>query len=108
MHLGHNSATAADTPPQPAMRAIPVLRALSDPTRLGLIRCLLKGERCVGDLTDALGLRQPRISHHLAILRRLELVVDRRAGKKIFYRLHPRWQSDARLDLGDLRLEFRR
>ena len=101
------------TSPYPAggkSPAISVLGALADPTRLGLIRCLLQGERCVGDLTDAMGLRQPRVSHHLAILRRLDLVVDRRAGKKIYYRLHPRWQengSPSRLDLGPLQLEFR-
>ena len=92
------------------LQAVTVLRALADPTRLGLIRCLLQGERCVGDLTDAMGLRQPRVSHHLAILRKLELVVDRRAGKKIYYCLHPRWQvngSPSRLDLGSVQLEFR-
>ena len=91
-------------------QAVSVLGALADPTRLGLIRCLLQGERCVGDLTDAMGLRQPRVSHHLAILRRLDLVVDRRAGKRIYYRLHPRWQgngSPSRLDLGAVQLEFR-
>ncbi len=91
-------------------QAVSVLGALADPTRLGLIRCLLQGERCVGDLTDAMGLRQPRVSHHLAILRKLHLVVDRRAGKKIYYRLHPRWQgkgSPSRLDLGPVQLEFR-
>ena len=44
-------------------QAVSVLGALADPTRLGLIRCLLQGERCVGDLTDAMGLRQPRVSH---------------------------------------------
>ncbi len=91
-------------------QAVSVLRALADPTRLGLIRCLLQEERCVGDLTDAMGLRQPRVSHHLAILRKLHLVVDRRAGKKIYYRLHPRWQangSPSRLDLGPVQLEFR-
>ncbi len=91
-------------------QAIVVLRALADPTRLGLIRCLLQGERCVGDLTDAMGLRQPRVSHHLAILRRLDLVVDRRAGKRIYYCLHPRWRlngSPSRLDLGLVQLEFR-
>ncbi len=90
--------------------AVSVLGALADPTRLGLIRCLLQGELCVGDLTDAMGLRQPRVSHHLAILRKLHLVVDRRAGKKVYYRLHPRWQgngSPSRLDLGTVQMEFR-
>ena len=107
MRPGPFTATAGDLRPTRA-GAIPVLRALSDPTRLGLLRCLMDGERCVGDLTRILGLRQPRISHHLAILRRLELVTHRRAGKKIFYRLHARWHGDASLDLGGIRLELRR
>ena len=71
---------------------------------------LLGGERCVSDLTAALGLQQPRVSHHLAILRRAKLVVDRRSGKNIFYRLNPDWLDEGppvRLDLGPIRLEFR-
>jgi len=91
------------------LQTIAILSALADPTRLGLIRCLLQGERCVGDLTDAMGLRQPRVSHHLSILRKRGLVVDRRAGKKIYYRLHPCWRANGsapRLDLGPLQLEF--
>ncbi len=106
----NSGSTMASRRPGQTSQATPVLRALSDPTRLGLIRCLLQGERCVGDLTDTMGLRQPRVSHHLAILRKLDLVVDRRAGKKVYYRLHPRWQvsgSPSRLDLGAVQLEFR-
>jgi DNA-binding transcriptional ArsR family regulator len=99
-----------DESPSQRGSPIPLLRALSDPTRLGLIQCLLQGEMCVGELTRAMGMRQPRISHHLGILRRLELVQDRRAGKKIYYRLHPRRRVDgstSRLDLGPLQVEFR-
>jgi len=89
--------------------ATEVLKILADPTRLGLIEKLLDGERCVAALTDAMGLRQPRISHHLGILRRAGLVQNRRAGKKVFYRLSRRWLLDSprpRLDLGSFHLEF--
>lgn len=64
---------------------------LSDETRL---RCLLlleaKGELCVCDLTTALKMIQPKISRHLAILRKFDIVADRRAGIWIYYRIHPK------------------
>lgn len=66
------------------------LRALSDATRLRLVMLLLvQPELCVCDLTTALDLPQPKISRHLAILRETGLLLDRRAGQWIHYRLHP-------------------
>jgi len=47
------------------------LRAVADPTRLQLLSLIASapgGEACVCDLADALGLRQPTISHHLKLL----------------------------------------
>lgn len=67
-----------------------IFKALSDPTRL---RCLslLNGvdELCVCELTHALSLPQPKISHHLAALRKVGLVTDRKDGLWIFYRINP-------------------
>lgn len=64
--------------------------ALADETRL---RCLLllssQGELCVCELSTALGLAQPKISRHLALLRGAGLVLDRRHGAWIYYRLDP-------------------
>lgn len=64
--------------------------ALADPTRL---RCLLllaaEGELCVCELTHALGVSQPKISRHLAMLREAGIVSDRRDGLWIHYRIHP-------------------
>ena len=63
---------------------------LSDETRL---RCLLllvaKGELCVCDLTTILKIIQPKISRHLAILKKFKVVSDRRSGVWIYYRVHP-------------------
>ncbi len=73
--------------------------ALSDLTRLRILMLLLPcGERCVCDLTLALDLPQPKISRHLAVLRETGLLLDRRAGLWIHYRLHPdlpAWALDA-------------
>lgn len=65
-------------------------RALSDETRR---RCLLlligHGELCVCELTHALGLPQPKVSHHLAALRRAGIVSDRKQGLWVYYRTNP-------------------
>lgn len=65
-------------------------KLLADTTRL---RCLLlmqaEGELCVCELTHALGLSQPKVSRHLASLREAGIVLDRREGLWIYYRLHP-------------------
>jgi len=57
-------------------------KCLSDDTRLKTLLILSeKGELCVYDLTDALQLSQPKISRHLADLRKCGLVLDTRKGK---------------------------
>ena len=57
------------------------------------LRCLLLlqefGELCVCELTYAMELSQPHVSRHLAQLRESGLVIDRRQGQWVFYRLNP-------------------
>lgn len=67
--------------------AASVFKALGDPTRLRLLCLLLDGERCVCELTDAVEEAQPKISRHLAALRKAGLVATRRDGLWIHYRL---------------------
>ncbi len=64
------------------------------------LRCLVllqvSSELCVCELTHALGLSQPMVSRHLALLRQAELVSDRRAGVWIYYSINPdlpKWQQ---------------
>jgi len=65
-------------------------RTLSDPTRLRILMLLLKeDELCVCHLTEILKMSQPKISRHLAVLRENKLLLDRRSGLWIHYRLHP-------------------
>ncbi len=61
--------------------------ALSDPTRLQLVELLRAGERCVCELTDALESAQSRLSFHLRVLKEAGLVLDRREGRWVYYRL---------------------
>ncbi|APD91816.1 transcriptional regulator [Alteromonas mediterranea] len=69
-------------------------KCLSEDTRLKTLLMLsVKGELCVCDLTDALQLSQPKISRHLADLRKCGLVLDTRKGKWVYYKLHPELPS---------------
>ena len=63
-------------------------RALSDETRLRVIDLLRGGERCVCELTDALGLGQSLLSFHLKTLKDAGLVTDRREGRWSYYALN--------------------
>ena len=67
---------------KPAM----LFKTLSDPTRLRLLNLLACGETCVCELTDTLGVVQPKVSRHLARLKRAGLVDAQRNGKWIHYR----------------------
>jgi DNA-binding transcriptional ArsR family regulator len=62
-----------------------LFQVLASPIRLAVVRLLLDGERCVGDLIEALGIAQPRLSNHLACLRNCGLVQTRRQGNFIYY-----------------------
>lgn len=63
------------------------LKALSDPTRLAVLRRLATGEANVGDLMTAFGVAQNLMSHHLRVLREAHLVTSRREGKRMTYHL---------------------
>ena len=72
------------------MEANQFFKALSDFTRLRMLVLLSsEGELCVCELTYALDEIQPKISRHLAQLRELGVVLDRRQGQWIYYRLNP-------------------
>jgi ArsR family transcriptional regulator len=72
------------------MKPESVFKALSDLTRLRCVMLLAeKGELCVCELTHALRVPQPKVSHHLANLRKAGLVSDRKQGLWIYYRINP-------------------
>ena len=66
-----------------------IFRAFSDATRLRILSLLKHGEQCVGDLVAILGVPQPKVSRHLAYLRKAGLVETREQGLWNFYRLAP-------------------
>ncbi|HOC45489.1 MAG: metalloregulator ArsR/SmtB family transcription factor [Syntrophorhabdaceae bacterium] len=64
-----------------------VFKALSDETRLKVIKLLEHGELCVCDITAALDMSQPKISFHLGVLKNAGLLKNRKAGKWMHYAL---------------------
>jgi ArsR family transcriptional regulator len=65
----------------------PLFAALADPTRLRLLNLIAGREVCVCYLVEILRQGQPKISRHLAYLRRAGVVAARREGKWMHYRL---------------------
>jgi ArsR family transcriptional regulator, arsenate/arsenite/antimonite-responsive transcriptional repressor len=69
-----------------------VLKAVADPTRLqllSLLRSSPKGEACVCDLTEPLGLTQPTVSHHLKTLVEAGLLTKEKRGYWTWYSVVP-------------------
>lgn len=62
-------------------------KLLGDPSRLRIIHALSRGELCVCDLAEMLGIARPAVSNHLRLLRSMRLVSHRREGKLVFYSL---------------------
>ncbi len=64
-----------------------MFRAFSDSTRLRILHLLLNGELCVCDIVRVLEMSQPKISRHLAYLRKSGLVQARKDGLWMHYKL---------------------
>lgn len=64
-----------------------IFKALSDETRLRILKLLESGELCVCDIVAALDTIQPKVSFHLSILKEAGLIRDRKQGKWVHYRL---------------------
>jgi ArsR family transcriptional regulator, arsenate/arsenite/antimonite-responsive transcriptional repressor len=62
-------------------------KALSDETRLRILKLLEHGELCVCDIVAAFDMIQPKVSFHLCALKKAGLVKDRKQGKWMHYRI---------------------
>ncbi len=79
------------------------LAALADPTRLEMLALLLsRGELCVCDFVEALGITQSKASRHLRTLYHAGLLDDRRAGLWVYYRITPSLDAERKALLGAL------
>lgn len=64
------------------------LQALATPSRLLILSTLRDGACTVRQITDAVAMAQPAVSHQLRLLRNLGLVVGERHGRNVVYQLH--------------------
>jgi ArsR family transcriptional regulator len=67
-----------------------IFKALSDDTRIRILKLLEGGELCICKIMEILDMKQSRVSRHMGILKNAGLVTDRRDGKWVHYSLHPR------------------
>ncbi len=64
-----------------------IFKALSDETRLRILKLFEYGELCVCDIVSALDIIQPKVSFHLGVLKEAGLIKDRKQGKWIHYKI---------------------
>src|SRR5512133_2289053 len=64
-----------------------IIKALAHPSRLFIVDELSRGERCVAELTDMIGVEMPTVSRHLSQLKEVGIVEDEKRGAQVFYRL---------------------
>lgn len=81
---------------EPRNLTVEVFRALADPVRLELLALIAaQGPLCVCHLEEALQYKQPRISKHLATLRKAGLVDSRRDGQWVYYTVNEEMLDEA-------------
>lgn len=64
-----------------------LFRVFGDTSRVRIMSALLEGERNVGALAELVGISESAVSHHMRGLRQMRLVVARREGKEVYYRI---------------------
>lgn len=75
---------------QAPLTPLNLFKLLADETRLNAVLLIMaEQELCVCELTAALQDTQPKISRHLAMLRKAAVLLDRRQGQWVYYRLNP-------------------
>ena len=73
--------------PETMHRIAALFKGFDDPTRIHILSLLIEGERCVGEIADAMALSQSAVSHQLRILKGMRLIRFRREGKNLLYSL---------------------
>lgn len=72
------------------IQALTLFKSLSDETRLKTVMLIQReGELCVCELMTALADSQPKVSRHLAQLKKVGILLDRKQKQWVYYRLNP-------------------
>ena len=65
------------------MNEVNVFKALADPTRLKILECIEKSERCICEIIPYTGKSQPCVSQHLKVMKNAGIIDERKEGTKI-------------------------
>jgi len=65
------------------MDEVEVFKALSDPTRLKILECIEKGEKCICEIIPYTGKSQPNVSQHLKVMKYAGIINERKDGIRI-------------------------
>ncbi|KJL22500.1 Arsenate-mycothiol transferase ArsC1 [Microbacterium oxydans] len=82
--------------PEAASSVATTLKALSDPLRLRMLSAIAsdpRGESCVCDLAALADVSQPTVSHHLKVLKDVDVLTSERRGTWVWYRINPSRRS---------------
>ena len=69
------------------IQAADMFKQISDGTRLRILWLLCHCEACVSNIAAVMEMSDPAVSHHLKLLRRSGVIVSRREGKEMYYKL---------------------
>jgi DNA-binding transcriptional ArsR family regulator len=72
-----------------------ICKILSNPKRLQILHELRGGEKTVNELASSTALKQANVSQHLALMRHRKVVIERRVGNAVFYRISDQRINDA-------------
>ena len=64
-----------------------LFRSFSDTSRVRIMSALVGGEKNVNTLADLVGISESAVSHHMRGLRQMRLVIARKDGKEVYYRV---------------------
>ena len=64
-----------------------ILSVLSDPTRLRILWFLCHTTECVNDISEAVNMSAPAVSHHLKLLKKVKIIESKKDGKEMLYTL---------------------
>lgn len=78
---------SSDLDEHSAAHVAELFRAFSDTSRVRIMSALLDGEKNVSTLAELVGISESAVSHHMRGLRQMRLVVARRDGKEVYYRI---------------------
>ena len=81
-----------------------LFKAVSDRSRVNILRQLAEGEKCANTLLAALSVGQPTLSHHMQILCKSGLVNYRKDGKWVRYALNPETFAKIRDFLDEIKM----